>query len=231
VLSLANGRSEAHAGQVEPEELLPEPPRAAPFRTARRRALVAIAAVLLIGGAFGAHFATSGSGKHTVAAPTASPTDLVTIGPLPSRDPERDPSLFPYDPTACPNDLPCNVSEVVPSVVLMAVRAYAPGAKALLSHTVGADLQGQSRGQLWYREFDAVQGNVKIEVVVQQAVPSPATAPTEANERFDAETVGFVRIMVSHYAISVRFTGPPDYQPPMAELRALAADPRLLRIM
>lgn len=211
---------------MDVDELMPEPQRPALLRTpARRRALVALAAIALVAG-IGTRLATSTG--HNAAHPSPSPTHSLLAGPPPA--PANAESLFPFDPTVCPNDLPCGVTNVVPAAVLVALREHAPGVRTLNLHTVGVFAHQPVRNGLWFRQIDAQSGAVRIQVIVKKASPDAASAPAESTYHFDGTSRGFVRVNIASFAISVQFTGPADYRPPMGTIRALASDQRLLRL-
>jgi hypothetical protein len=210
---------------VEADEVLPEPRRSRLLRTAaRRRALGSLAAVVLAG-AISTRIATA---DNREAHPTPSPTRSLLAGP--PLAPAKAESLFPYDPTVCPNELPCGVTDVVPPAVLVALSEHAPGIKTLRLHTVGVFAHQPIRNGLWFRQIDAKIGAVRVQVIVKKASPDAASAPTDSSERFDGTSIGFVRVNIASFAVSVEYTGPADYSPPMAQIRALAGDQRLLRL-
>ncbi|MGH8960666.1 MAG: hypothetical protein ACRDWT_05575 [Jatrophihabitantaceae bacterium] len=200
---------------MDGEELLPERPASALLRTpARRRALAGLGAVLLLG-ALIARVATSGHDR-------AHPTVLKPPVAEPVQVWHFDASLFPYDPTACPSDLLCHTSRAVPADALMALRARAAGATAVRSQSV----QVVRPPGLWFRQLDAAAPHLRIQVVVKRAVPHADSLPAQSSSR----SSGFVRINTAEFSVSVRFTGPAGYRPSMAAIRALATDPRLLRL-
>lgn len=213
------------------EEDLPEPRRSALTRTPGRRRALAGAAAVLLAGAVGLRLASSGGDapqRRPAASPLALPSVRVLPGPIGTAVPA--PVGGTYDPTACPNALPCNVADVLPASVLTALREAVPGAVLLGSHTVGYFLGEPRRNGLWYRQLEARGGGFQIRVLVERAAPRRDSTPQERVDRSPAETVGFVRVGAGAFAVSVRFTGSAGAAVPMGELRALAADPRLLSL-
>jgi hypothetical protein len=190
---------------MQPDELLPEPPRRAALRWLAGLVAAAVLVALVV--------ARVAATRHE-AAPE----------PTPSPGPVRPTSaaVYVYDPTACPNGSPCNVSSVLPSGALAALREH--GAHPVKAHTVGTFLQVASRNGLWFRQVDAVAGPVRVQVIIERSAPRAGSQPTVS---VDGPS-GFVRVLTGPFAVSVQFTGPAGYHPPMAAIRALAADPRLL---
>ena len=205
---------------MEPEELLEQRPRHVLLRTRGSRWTAGVLAVLAVGALIVVRLAHDGAAPRPHAAP--APTH-----PVPTIEHSRA-AQFTYDPTVCSNAPLCNVSSALPIALLTAVRQYVPGARPVRSHTVGTFLQVPARNGLWYRQLDLAAGAVQIQIIVQRSAPRPESAPTDAEVRGSENSIGFTRVLTGMFAVSVEFSGPAGYAPPMPAIRALAADPRLL---
>lgn len=210
---------------MESEELLEQRPRHVLLRTRGRRWTAGVLAVLAVGALIVVRLAHDGAAPRPHAAP--APTHPAPTHPVPTIEHSRA-AQFTYDPTVCSNAPLCNVSSALPIALLTAVRQYVPGARPVRSHTVGTFLQVPARNGLWYRQLDLAAGAVQIQIIVQRSAPRPESAPTDAEVRGSENSIGFTRVLTGMFAVSVEFSGPAGYAPPMPAIRALAADPRLL---
>jgi hypothetical protein len=82
--------------------------------------------------------------------------------------------------------------------------------------------------QLYFRQVDASASDVTVTVLVSQASRMKSPSPTEGTDEPPDESIGYVRILTQDgLVVQVQFTGLPGWTPPMAQIRALATDPRL----
>ena len=205
---------------MEPEELLEQRPRHVLLRTRGSRWTAGVLAVLAVGALIVVRLGHDDAAPRPDAAPAST-------RPVPTIEHSRA-AQFTYDPTVCSNAPLCNVSSALPAALLTAVRQYVPGARPVRSHTVGTFLQVPARNGLWYRQLDLAAGAVRIQIIVQRSAPRPESAPTDTEVRGSENSIGFTRVLTGMFAVSVEFSGPAGYAPPMPAIRALAADPRLL---
>ena len=155
--------------------------------------------------------------------PTPPPSTIATI---PIGLPPGPPDLGKDELAFCPLAITCRAVRALPAGVLQAVRRYLPDAGSMSGYTV---LQ-VAPSRVHYRQVNVAGEGVSVVIRVSRA-PAAQADPTEQTNATGAASTGYVRVAISGgYEVQVQFIGRPGSTPPMAQIRALAADPRLLAV-
>jgi len=211
----------------QPDEDLIDRPDGRVLRTpARRRAAVAIA-VLLVGGGLVVRAATSDD-----RVPKAQPAETVSV---PTRLPQPDvgglstdlrmaPAAEPVNPLCPTTPVECLVNSELPPAFLAAVRGHLQVAVPLeqAEVVIGAD-------QLWSRLLRAA-GAGKTTIEIRVSIASGSSTSLASVEPAPGGQIATVvhPTGTSGLQVTVRITGSVRWQPPLAAMEALAADPRLV---
>lgn len=211
-----------------PDEVLAEPSGPRWLSTDRRRRVVAALSVLGLIALLGIRLALGHRSAHR-ATPSHAPTPqpAVNIGPSPVDVTPGRPNFRAHDPAFCPDTITCENVDPLPAGVLAAIRSYLPHARVGSETTV---VQSDPR-RLYFRQLDASADNITVVLRISRTARSPTLGPTQATDRLPGQSIGYVRTVTGDgFVVEVRFTGLPAYRPPMTDIRALAADPRLLAL-
>lgn len=189
--------------------------------------LLAVIALVTIGGIW---LATSGSSPRPAVSQSAShsPTETLT---LPATAPSPTRRAGPVhagasDPTRCPGTISCATSDAVPRPVITLVRRYFPGAVARDAYTVFRSGPRNGRNGLWFRQVIATTRHLEVLVRVSVRIPQFGRPRSEVNS-VDHATIGYASLHAHGYDVQVQVSGPRHYRPPLARIRALAAEPGL----
>ena len=211
----------------QPDEDLIDRPDGRVLRTPARRRAAVVIAVLVVGGGLAVRAATSDD-----QVPKAQPAETVSV---PTRLPQPDvgglntdlrmaPAAEPVNPLCPTTPVDCLVNSELPPAFLAAVRDHLQVAVPLeqAEVVIGA-------GQLWYRLLRAAgAGRTSIEVRVSIASGSSTSIATV--ERGPGGQIATVvhPTGTSGLQVTVRIAGSVRWEPPLAAMKALAADPRLI---
>jgi hypothetical protein len=187
--------------------------------------LLAVLALVTVGGIW---LATSGSSPRPATSqsvsrppaerltlPATAPSPTLHLGPVHTQ---------PADPTRCPATIACVTTDAVPRPVITLIRRYFPGAIARDGYTVFRSGPRSGHG-LWFRQMIATTRRVEVLVLVSVrkiSVGSP--------QRVDGATLGYIWLRAHGYEVQVQVNGPRRFRPPLARIRALAAEPGLERL-
>jgi hypothetical protein len=211
------------------DEELAEPAGPRWLGTPRRRRVVAAVIVALLLGLVGARLTAAYRSSHQAGSgpvPTPRPS-TATIGPSPVDVTPGRPNFRKDDPAYCPVTTICTSVDSVPPGVLAAIRSYLPNAVSD-SHSSVAQHHPDA---LYFRQVRASANDVTVSVVITRLVRMPTDGPTEGTDQPPGESIGYVRTVTDDgFVVQVQFAGLPGYSPPMPQIRALAADPRLLEV-
>jgi hypothetical protein len=197
--------------------------------TPKQRRIVAALALALLLTLAGARLAAAHRNSPQ-ARPEPVPTprpSTATIGPSPVDVTPGRPNFRKDDPAHCPATISCTSVDSVPAGVLAAIRTYLPNAVSN-SHSSVTQVHPS---RLYFRQVDASAHHVTINVLVSRASRMQHPSPTEGTDELPDASIGYVRTVTRDgLVVQVQFTGLPGWTPPMAQIRALAADPRLLTL-
>lgn len=196
--------------------------------TPKRRVIAAVTLALLLALA-GARLTAAYRSSHQ-AGPDPVPTprpSTATIGPSPVDVTPGRPNFRKDDPAHCPDTISCTSVATVPAGVLAAIRMYLPHA---VSESHSSVTQAHPH-RLYFRQVSASASDVTVTILVSQASRMRSASPTEGTDQPPAASIGYVRTLTQDgLVVQVQFTGLPGWTPPMAQIRALAVDPRLLAL-
>jgi hypothetical protein len=211
-----------------PVEELGDEPRPRWLGTPRRRRVVAALAVTVLLALAGARFAATYRSSHR-AGPDPVPTPRPSTAPVGPTPVELSPGLPNFgkdDPAFCPLAITCRTVRSVPAGVLRAIRRILPSAGSMSGYTV---LQVAPQ-RVHFRQVNASGNGVTVVILVSRAA-AVEVHPTDETDGTGVASVGYVRAAIpGGYEVQVQFTALPGWTPPMAQIRALAADPRLLAV-
>jgi hypothetical protein len=165
------------------------------------------------------------AGPSATLAPAPLPAPVApTIGPSPVDVTPGRPHFEDRDPAHCPAPITCRSGTAVPPGVLAAIRMYLPDAE-LSNHTNVVQVQPH---RLYFRQVLASVKDTQVLVLVSRA-DRVSDGPTEAAADPLGQSIRFVRADTGDgFVVQVQFTGPPaNSAQGLAQVRALAADPRL----
>ena len=207
------------------DEILAEPDRPAWLGTPRRR-WVAGALVVAVAAALVSMKLASAQHSNRDAKPVAAttPPASVRVGPSPVDVTPGRQNFAVHDPAHCPATINCRAVPWVPNEVLATIREYVPNA-TIRSQTSVVQLHPN---RLYFRQANASAKDVEVIVLVSQAARDP-NPPTEDSAYPPGQVVRYVRNRTSDgYVVQVQYIGPAaSSSPGLAEIRALAVDPRL----
>jgi hypothetical protein len=206
-------------------EELGDEPRLPWLGTPRRRRVVAVLGVTILLALVGARLTAAYRSSHRAGSePVRTPQpSTATIGSSPVGVTPGQPNFGKDDPAFCPLAITCRTVRSVPAGVLRAIRRVVPDAEAMRGYTV---LQ-VAPPRVHFRQVNASGNSVTVVILVSRTA-AVEVHPTDETDDTGVESIGYVRAAVpGGYEVQVQFTGLPGWTPPMAQIRALAADPRL----
>lgn len=130
------------------------------------------------------------------------------------------------EPSRCPPTVTCTSIPSVPPAVFDAVDSYLLGARPRSQYSV---IQTDPV-RLYYRQLTVTSEQVQLIIIVSRADRAAAadSRPTVVAQATGDAAFAYVRIRTPDgFLVQVQFTGPPGQDPPTAQARELAADPRL----
>ncbi len=207
------------------DEILAEPDRPAWLGTPRRRRVAAALVVALAAALVSIKLASAPtSNRDASRVPATTPPASARVGPSPVDVTPGRQNFAVRDPAHCPDTITCRAVASVPNDVLTAIREYVPNA-TIRSQT---SVVQQHPRRLYFRQANASAKDVELIVLVAQAARDP-NPPTEESANPPGQVVRYVRNRTSDgYVVQVQFIGPAaGSSPGLAEIRALAVDPRL----
>jgi hypothetical protein len=173
-------------------------------------------------------------GEHRAAPPQATPTPTRTatasapriLRSIPVID-ENPAGTQHINVPSCPQSITCILDASLPAGVLAAVTEYLPGNVAFRKIAVTQT----DPLRVYYRRLDVASGGVRLSVWLRQSDILDGLEATSRTSSSRGATDNFVLVITpDNYEVAVQAKGPATKTPSLAELRALAADVRLVAL-
>ncbi len=187
-------------------------------------ALVLVAAALVVAGVLRLtmHHRALSSAERAAPTPAAAATHQA---PALSADQLGELVALHNNPATCPPTIDCTESTVLPAAFVAAVAGRLPTVVVRVMVTVTQT----NPPRVYYRQLDGSADGVVVTVRVTRSDILDGLASTSRSRTTGPTTERFVRLVTpSNYEVVVEVSGLTAHTPPLALLRSLSADPRLV---